>query len=121
MLQGIHQRAPGAKIFLVGYLDISPDDGTNCFPQMPITTGDAPYLRDKAKELNAMLHTTATGNGAVYVDSYTPSIGHDACKTPDVRWVEPLAAVGAAPVHPNARGMRGVARHLLAAMRSNGL
>jgi lysophospholipase L1-like esterase len=121
VLQGIHGRAPGAKVFVVGYLDISPDDGSNCYPQMPVTSGDAPYLRDKENELNAMLRTTADSNRAIFVDTHPASIGHDACTAASVRWVEPIAAVGAAPVHPNAKGMQAVATLLLAAMHHNGL
>lgn len=121
VLQGIHQRSPNAKIFVLSYLDILPDDGSSCYPQMPITAGDAPYLRDKENELNSMLRTTAVDNGAIYVDTYTPSIGHDSCKLPTTRWVEPLAAINAAPVHPNATGMQGASAALLAAMHRNGL
>jgi lysophospholipase L1-like esterase len=54
VLRGIHDRSPHAKVFLLGYLDILPDNGTGCYPQMPITDGDVPYLRDKEKQLNAM-------------------------------------------------------------------
>jgi hypothetical protein len=121
VLAGIHSRSPLAKIFVVGYLDILPDNGRSCYPQMPITAGDEPYLRDKEKELNSMLQTTADGNGAIYVDAYAASVGHDACQLPAVRWVEPLAPIGAAPVHPNSSGMLAAGTVLLAAMRARGL
>lgn len=109
VLQGIHGRSPNATIYLLSYLDIMPDNGTSCYPQMPITAGDAPYLRNKEVELNTMLKTAAAANAATYVDTYTPSIGHDACKLPTVRWVEPIASINAAPVHPNSVGMQAVA------------
>ena len=84
---------------------------------MPIAPDDVPYLRAKEKELNAMLATQAAAAGATYVDVYGPSIGHDACQLPGVRWVEPLIPLApAAPVHPNALGMRGMADALLAAL-----
>ncbi|MGI8684614.1 MAG: hypothetical protein ACR2MO_05925 [Acidimicrobiales bacterium] len=84
---------------------------------MPFSPADVPYLRDKEKELNAMLADRASAAGAAYVDTYGPSIGHDACALPLVRWIEPVVPVfPAAPVHPNARGMRGTARAVAAAI-----
>jgi lysophospholipase L1-like esterase len=122
VVQGIHDRAPHAKVFLLGYLDILRDDGLGCYPQMPITDGDVPYLRDKEKQLNAMLQWVAAAKGAVYVDTYAPSIGHDACQLPTVRWVEPVVPVNpAAPIHPNQAGMQATATVLTAAMRQHGL
>lgn len=122
VIQGIHSRSPNAKIFVLGYLDILPDNGVGCYPQMPMTDGDVPYLRDKERELNAMLDGVASANGAVYVDAYAASIGHDACQLPTVRWVEPVMPINpAAPIHPNAAGMQGSADTLLAAMHANGL
>jgi hypothetical protein len=60
-----------------------------------------------------------TANGAVYVDVYTPSIGRDACRDSGARWVEPLVTGNAAaPVHPNARGMDGMAAVVAAAINA---
>jgi hypothetical protein len=121
VLQGIHARSPRAEVFVVGYLSILPDQGPGCYPVMPITDGDVPYVRAKQKELNAMLATQAAANDSVYVDVYTPSIGHDACQLPTVKWVEPPAPTSpAAPVHPNLDGMEAVADILLPIMRQHG-
>jgi lysophospholipase L1-like esterase len=121
VLQGIHDRAPQAKVFLLGYLDILPDSGMGCYPQMPITDGDVPYLRDKEKQLNAMLQYVTVLSGDIYVDTYGQSIGRDACQLPTVRWVEPVVPVNpAAPIHPNAAGMQATASMLLGAMHQNG-
>ena len=111
------RRSPQARIFVLGYPAILPETGFGCWPLLPIAPDDVPYLRDKAKELNAMLATRAVAAGATYVDVYTPSIGHDACQLPGVRWVEPLVPLSpAAPVHPNALGMHGMAAALAGAM-----
>ena len=113
------RRAPAARVFVVGYPAILPEGPTllGCWPTMPVTPGDIPYLRDKEKELNAMLAAQAAAAGASYVDTYGPSIGHDACQRPGIRWVEPLVpASPAAPVHPNALGMQGMAAVVAAAM-----
>lgn len=119
VLQGIHARAPQADVYLLGYPAILPESGPGCWPTMPIAPDDVPYLRGIQKQLNAMLAAQAAANGATYVDTYTPSIGHDACQLPTVRWVEPVIPVNpAAPVHPNAAGMRGMADAVLAAIEA---
>lgn len=119
VLQGIHSRAPQARVYLVAYPAILPESGPGCWPTMPITPGDVPYLRAKEKELNAMLSAQAAANSTVYVDTYTPSIGHDACQLPTVRWIEPVVPVNpAAPIHPNAAGMQGMAQAVLAAVHA---
>src|SRR5262245_57016875 len=81
VLDAIHLRAPSARILVVGYPAIFPDTGNGCWPSMPMAYGDVPYLRSKEKELNAMLSAEATADGATYVDTYTPSIGHDSCRS----------------------------------------
>lgn len=111
------RRSPQARIFVLGYPAILPEVQPGCWPLLPIAPADVPYLRDKEKELNAMLAAQAAAAGATYVDVYTPSIGHDACQLPGVRWVEPLIPLSpAAPVHPNALGMQGMAAALAGAM-----
>lgn len=115
VLQGIHQRSPRARVFVVPYLSILPETGTGCWPQMPIAPGDVPYLRGIEHDLNGMLAQQARANGARYVDAFTPSIGHDACQLPINRWVEPVVpTTPAAPVHPNLFGMQGYAAAVLA-------
>jgi hypothetical protein len=117
VLDGIHARSPEADVFVVGYPAVVPDSGNGCWPTMPIGVPDVPYLRAKVKELNAMLAAEAAANGDTYVDVYTASIGHDPCASSSNRWVEPVVPASlAAPVHPNANGMRGVAAVVLAAM-----
>jgi hypothetical protein len=119
VLQGIHQRSPAAKVLVVAYAAILPETGSGCWPQVPLSFSDVPYLRQREKNLNAMLRTQASANGATYVDDYTPSIGHDACKSSGTRWVEPLVPTNAAaPFHPNARGEAGVSVSVTAAARS---
>ena len=118
VLQSIHQRSPKARVFIVNYAAILPDEGPGCWPQMPITDGDVPYVRAKEKELNAMIAAQAAANGAELLDWYTASIGKDACKPPVIRWVEPVVPVNAAaPVHPNLGGMIGASELLTAALR----
>ncbi|MFJ6217209.1 SGNH/GDSL hydrolase family protein [Streptomyces sp. NPDC092296] len=111
-LRGIRQRAPHARIAVVGYPDLFPEDGVGCTSAaVPFAAGDFAYLRDTEKKLNAMLRTEARRHGAVYVDTYAPSIGHDMCQPSGRRWIETLAPeTPAAPAHPNAAGEQAMAR-----------
>lgn len=104
-LAAIRARAPRAAVFLVGYPTILPHTGSGCYPVVPILPGDVAYLRGIARELNAMLEDRAAAAGVHYIDTARSSIGRDVCAT--VRWVEGLVPLApAAPVHPNAAGMR---------------
>jgi lysophospholipase L1-like esterase len=117
VLQAVHAAAPAARVVLVGYPAILPDTGFGCWPQVPIAFGDVPYLRGVEKSLNTMLAGVAAANGATYADTYTPSIGHDACKSSSVRWTEGLIpGNSAAPFHPNASGEQGMAAAVRAAL-----
>ncbi len=117
VLQGIKERSPSARILVVNYAAILPHSGPGCWPQMPITDGDVPYVRAKQEELNAMLATQAAAAGAEVIDWYAASVGHDACQPPVIRWVEPVVPVNAAaPIHPNLGGMLGASQLLNTAL-----
>jgi lysophospholipase L1-like esterase len=115
VLDGIRQRAPRAKIVVVGYLPLLPPT-TGCFPVTPLAAGDIAYLYGMQRQLNAMLAGEASVRGAVAVD---PSgiAGHDVCQLPWNRWVEPiLPASPTTPFHPNVAGQRGLAERVVAAL-----
>ncbi|MBQ1122115.1 SGNH/GDSL hydrolase family protein [Streptomyces sp. B15] len=116
-LDAIRARAPHAEILITGYPAILPDDGSNCPFVVPIAKGDAPWLRDTHRRLNTMIAKQAAEHGAVYVDTYAKSIGHDVCKPAGTRWTEPLITDAAAPFHPNAAGEKAMADAVLAAAR----
>ncbi len=117
-LQQIHARAPRAAVLVVGYPSILPDTGSGCYPYVPILPADVPYLRAKEKELNGMLATQAAANGATFVDTYTSSIGHDACQLPGIAWVNGAVLVPPSyPGHPNLLGEADMAAQVLRALR----
>ena len=117
VLAEIRRRAPSARVYVVGYPAILPDQGLGCWPVMPFAYADVAYLRDKEKELNAMLAAQAGAADVAYVDTYGPSVGRDACALPGIRGVEPVVPISpAAPVHPNAGGMRRTAAVVAAAV-----
>ena len=120
VLQGIHQRAPRARVLLIGYPDILPASASDCAPGVndPLAAGDIPWLNGEGKALNRMLARQAAANDATYVDTYRSSIGHDACQVPGTRWVEGVVDVqNAFTIHPNALGMRNDARQILAVLK----
>jgi lysophospholipase L1-like esterase len=115
VLQAVRSKAPNARIAVVGYPAIVPDSGYGCWPVVPFAYGDVPYLRSTEKALNTMLANTAAANGASFVDTYTPSIGHDSCQGTSTRWVEGLVPTNlAAPFHPNEAGERGMSAAVVA-------
>jgi len=113
----IHIRSPQAKVFVVGYPDILPQTG-GCYPQVPLTDGDITYANGVETQLNTVLQQQAQANNATYVNIYTPSIGHDACRPESVRWVEPpvVGRLNATPIHPNAAGQAATAKTVEAAI-----
>jgi len=116
-LQGIAARSPAADVLLVGYPSIVPDDGPGCFPAVPFSPGDTQYLRETTKLLDDMLAEQAALAGATYVDTYTPTIGHDICTLPGVKWIEGLTPTApAAPMHPNALGMAALSAAVVGAV-----
>lgn len=122
VLHALRERAPRARVLVVGYPDLLPDDGVPCTsPAVPFAAGDFPYLRDTEKKLNAMLRLEAYLHHDAYVDTYAPTVGHDMCKAPADRWIEPLVpASPAAPAHPNAVGEQAMARAVLAGVEARG-
>ena len=118
VLDGIHQRSPRATVLLVGYLRLLPPVGS-CYPGFPIARGDVPYVDGVEQRLTAMLTDQASNHGAVFVDAYTASMGHDACQPPGVKWVEGTAPTSPAlAFHPNATGMDAVAGFALNALNT---
>jgi len=118
VLSAIRQRAPHARILLVGYPQILPASGNGCWPEVAISRGDVPYLRGIEVQLNAMLAAAAAAHRDTFVDTYAASAGHDACQHPGVKWVEGLIPTSlAVPMHPNALGEQAMAREVVAALR----
>ncbi|HTU77054.1 MAG TPA: SGNH/GDSL hydrolase family protein [Trebonia sp.] len=120
-LAQVKQRAPNARVYVIGYPDLMPSSGNSaCEHTFFITPPDMAFLNTEEQRLNAMLRQQATAAGATYVDTYTPSQGHSACAAPKERWVEPwLPASPADPLHPDATGERGMATALLRAIAAS--
>jgi lysophospholipase L1-like esterase len=115
VIQGIHARALNAEVMVVGYPDGLPTNGSSCWPLVPISAGDITYFNSLETSLNTVLRTTAAANGAKYVDTFTSSVGHDACKASGTAWVNGIIPTSAAfPLHPNQAGEQNMANRVLA-------
>ena len=103
-LREVHVLAPNAKVFVVGYPEITPKEGY-CPPGIPWTTEDLTWFRSIETKGNAEIKREATNNGAYFVDTFKPSIGHNACEAVGTRWIEPIfGSLTGVALHPNATG-----------------
>jgi len=105
----IHRLARRARVLVVGYPSLLPRaeaERRQCArAAVPFSVDDMAYIDGVERALNAMLAGVAAAAGAAFVDTYTPSLGHDMCRAPGVRWVEPpVTTTPAAPAHPTAAG-----------------
>ncbi len=121
-LEEIHALSPKAKVFIVGYPEITPQNGY-CPAALPWTTGDLRWFRDAVTARgNALLERSALAHNDIFVNTFGPSAGHNACEPVGVRWIEPLiGSLTGVPVHPNATGEEHDAFDLERAMLRAGI
>ncbi len=113
-LRAVRRLAPRATVVLVGYPRLVPDEGT-C-PALPLATGDYAEGRRISRALDGALARAARRAGALYVDVYDVSRGHDICSADP--WVNGRTTdrQRALAYHPLASGMRAVADEVLATL-----
>ncbi len=123
-LKEIKKRSPNARILLVDYLAGLPASGKGCWPVIPVVDVDVAYLQAKFLQMNAMLSRMAAANDVELVDTYSPTLGHDACKAPTVRYIEGLIPLSAGnplllafPFHPNGAGAAAQSEVVLGAIQ----
>ena len=104
----ITDAAPDADVYVVGYPDSLPTEGTCRAVGVPADVLGP--VAEVAEVLNASLRRGAEAAGASYVDMEAVSEGHDVCAKGRA-WVNgPQFRPGvAAPFHPKVNGMRAVA------------
>jgi lysophospholipase L1-like esterase len=118
-LTAIRDKAPHATVVILGYPRVMPDIGDPaCYPAMPISMGDVPYVNDWARALNDTIEKAASETGAHYIDMWPASADRDACQPASRRWIEPLnGAINADSVHPNSAGQAAMAAVTLNQLR----
>ncbi|MGP4048997.1 SGNH/GDSL hydrolase family protein [Streptomyces sp. 2A115] len=115
VLADVRRRSPDAKVIVVGYPALFPDNGVGCpsYTGVPIAEGDFAFLRDTTKKLNRALQRQAAagGVGMYFADTYALTAGHDMCQPSDKRWIEPLVnpAKDTQIAHPNQYGQHAMA------------
>ena len=107
----VADRAPRARVVLVGYPRIAPGRG-ECPALLPYATGDVAFGDEVLRRLNTAMRRAADRAGAEFLDMYAASRGHDVCSAaPFVNGVNGDQQRAAA-FHPLLRGMRAVADEL---------
>jgi lysophospholipase L1-like esterase len=116
VIQGIVARAPQAKVLVVGYPDGLPQNGSNCYPDVPFSSADVTWFNEMEIDLNTVLAQAAQANHVTFVDTFKSSIGHDACQGSNA-WVNGLLPTSAAfPLHPNQTGEANMAKQVEGAL-----
>lgn len=118
-LDGIRERSPKAKIFVVGYGPIIPKDGAGCWGKVNVSPIDAPLFYGWQNAITETEKATAKVHGAIYLDFFHAGVGHDACQSASKRWTNPVNGVGSAgwPLHPTLAGARAAADMLVEAYK----
>ncbi|OZE41981.1 hypothetical protein CH259_00805 [Rhodococcus sp. 05-2254-4] len=117
MLDAVAERAPDARILVVGYGTYLPDGG--CFPTQPMLPEDADYIQGSITAMNEALKQQADEHGAEFVDTEALSVGHDVCVAADQRYFEGVVPQNpAAPLHPTAAGMAAIGAAVASAVRA---
>ncbi len=83
-LKGVVDRAPEARVLLVGYPQIVPATGS-CPDLLPIAEGDLPFARSVNRGLADALENAAKAADVEYVDAFALTRGHDICA--DDPWI----------------------------------
>lgn len=109
---GIQDRAPDARVIVVGYPQIVPQDDTSC-AALPLATGDLPFARTVNEGLSDAAEEAARRAGVDFVDAYALSEGHDICS--DDPWIagKDTDAGRALAFHPYAEEQEAVAQEVL--------
>ncbi|WP_161962283.1 SGNH/GDSL hydrolase family protein [Nocardioides speluncae] len=116
-IKRIRQLAPRARVLVVGYPKLAPDDGS-CPDLLPLADGDYAYADELNRALNEALRGAARTAGIEFVDVYAASVGHDVCS--DEPWVNGAVTITdqALQYHPFAREQRAVAELVLDTLRA---
>jgi lysophospholipase L1-like esterase len=116
VIKGAHAHSPAAKIVIVGYPRLVPPSGY-CPDVIPFADGDYAWADSVERALNTAESTAARDQHAIYVDTYGPSLGHDACAG-SAAWVNGQSTnlLEAVAYHPFKAGMEAEANLIFRAL-----
>ncbi|MEU6587342.1 SGNH/GDSL hydrolase family protein [Nocardia sp. NPDC046763] len=116
LVSDIKARAPQARVVLVGYPHILPDNAALCAGRQPVLPADVDWARDTVVGgLNTMLRSQA---GTEYFSTYEIYTGHDVCEAIPDRWVNGTSVDNGegAQFHPNQYGHAATAQQMAATL-----
>jgi lysophospholipase L1-like esterase len=115
VIEDVHDRAPKARVLVVGYPEIVPDSG-GC-DDLPLAPEDYPFARRVNQRLTEAAHDAAEAADAEYVDVWSATAGHEICS--DDPWINGrvTAADRALAYHPLAAEQQAVADLVLETIR----
>ncbi|MFE3029490.1 SGNH/GDSL hydrolase family protein [Nocardia tengchongensis] len=116
LLAAIRTQAPQARIVLVGYPKILPDNASLCAGRQPVLAGDVDWIRESVVGgLNTMLRSQP---GTTYFSTYELYDGHDVCEAVPDRWVNGTSVDNGegAQFHPNQYGHAATAQKMVATL-----
>ncbi len=104
----IKQKAPDARIVVIGYPRLVPDQ-SSCPDRLPVPEAQVERMRTGMRYVNRVWADAAKQAGAIYVDMYAVSEGHDICS--DDPWIADYrgAVTKARALHPYAKYHEAVA------------
>lgn len=116
VVEGIRDRAPDARILVVGYPQIVPQGKESC-DALPLAAGDLPFARTVNEGLADALAEGARRAKTEYVDVYSLTEGHDICS--DDPWIAGRDTVPgqALAFHPFAAEQQAVAEEIVRILR----
>ncbi len=116
LVGAVRERAPQARVVLVGYPTILPDDAEAC-GHLPYSPAEIDLLRGGLDALDEALRDVARRQDVLFADTRTDTRGHGVCAPESRRWIAPPGeAAGAAPLHPTARGQQAMADAVIEAL-----
>lgn len=116
VIAAVRQRAPQARIVLVGYLPAVPEDAAKTCAALPLARDEAQRMRATMTRLTQVFEAAAARNRIELVQASALGAGHDACATDNYitgyrparvpSWDEPVG------YHPTQAGMDRVAAEI---------
>ena len=106
----VHQRAPKAKLLVLGYPQLVADPATLTGPTCAgLTLDEVSFVRAEGDKLDGVVKAAAEAAGAKYLDASARFAGHEACTADPWMTGVSLSDVSSS-FHPNAAGQAELAR-----------
>lgn len=102
----IRQKAPNARVGVVGYPRLFPANGDDCSAATFFSAGEITRLNQTADLLAEVVRDRARAHGFTFIDSRPAFLGHAWCED---EWINGLSNPTNKSYHPNDRGYVGYA------------